>query len=247
MKNLSDVMKYWSKNIVFGSRTSEQCDFANETLSKLYEVIHVSPTICYYLEDSAELDKVLNIFIRVNSGGTTLSYSDLLLSFATAQWDQLDARKAIYGFVDELNELGEGFNVSKDFVLKSCLALCDFDDISFKVDNFNRTNMMAIQREWEAITKAIRSTVLLVASFGFNRENITSNNLFIPIAYYLKQIGLPDNFETSSSTLNERIAIKKWFTRSLLKKVFSFMPDGVLKPLREIIRTGRMENSLFRR
>ena len=237
MKNLSDVMKYWSKNIVFGSRTSEQCDFANETLSKLYEVIHVSPTICYYLEDSAELDKVLNIFIRVNSGGTTLSYSDLLLSFATAQWDQLDARKAIYGFVDELNELGEGFNVSKDFVLKSCLALCDFDDISFKVDNFNRTNMMAIQREWEAITKAIRSAVLLVASFGFNRENITSNNLFIPIAYYLKQIGLPDNFETSSSTLDERIAIKKWFTRSLLKKVFSFMPDGVLKPLREIIRT----------
>lgn len=65
------------------------CDFANETLSKLYDVIHVSPTICYYLEDGAELDKVLNIFIQVNSGGTTLSYSDLLLSFATAQWDKL--------------------------------------------------------------------------------------------------------------------------------------------------------------
>lgn len=80
MKSLSDVMKYWSKHIVYGNHSSKQCDFANETLSKLYEVIHVSPTICYYLEDSAKLDKVLNIFIRVNSGGTTLSYSDLLLS-----------------------------------------------------------------------------------------------------------------------------------------------------------------------
>ena len=241
MKSPSDVMKYWSKNIVYGNHSSEQCDFANETLSKLYEVIHVSPTICYYLEDSAELDKVLNIFIRVNSGGTTLSYSDLLLSFATAQWDKLDARKVIYDFVDEINEMGDGFNITKDFVLKSCLVLCDFDDISFKVDNFNRTNMLKIQDEWENITKAIRSAVALVASFGFNRENITSNNLFIPIAYYLKQIGLPDNFDSSSSTLTERIEIKKWFICSLLKRVFSFMPDGALKPIREIIRSHSMD------
>lgn len=241
MKSLSDVMKYWSKNIVYGNHSSEQCDFANDTLSKLYEVIHVSPTICYYLEDSAELDKVLNIFIRVNSGGTTLSYSDLLLSFATAQWDKLDARKVIYDFVDEINEMGDGFNITKDFVLKSCLVLCDFDDISFKVDNFNRTNMLKIQDEWENITKAIRSAVALVASFGFNRENITSNNLFIPIAYYLKQIGLPDNFDSSSSTLTERIKIKKWFICSLLKRVFSFMPDGALKPIREIIRSHSMD------
>lgn len=238
MKSLSDVMKYWSGHIVFGNYSSEQCDFANETLSKLYQVIHVSPTICYYLENSAELDKVLNIFIRVNSGGTTLSYSDLLLSFATAQWDKLDARKVIYDFVDEINDMGDGFNITKDFVLKSCLVLCDFDDISFKVDNFNRTNMLKIQEEWETITKAIRGAVALVASFGFNRENITSNNLFIPIAYYLKQIGLPDSFDSSTSALSKRIEIKKWFTRSLLKKVFSFMPDGALKPIREIIRSG---------
>lgn len=236
MKNLSDVMKYWSKNIVFGTHSNEQADFANETLSKLYEVIHVAPTICYYLENSEELDKVLNIFIRVNSGGTTLSYSDLLLSFATAQWDKLDARKVIYDFVDEVNELGNGFYITKDFVLKSCLVLCDFEDISFKVDNFNRTNMLKIQGEWESIAKAIKSAVLLVASFGFNRENITSNNLFIPIAYYLKKIGLPDNFEWSSSTAKDRVTIKKWFTCSLLKKVFSFMPDGALKPIREIIK-----------
>ena len=242
MKSLSDVMKYWSKHIVYGNHSSKQCDFANETLSKLYEVIHVSPTICYYLEDSAKLDKVLNIFIRVNSGGTTLSYSDLLLSFATAQWDKLDARKVIYDFVDEINEMGGGFHITKDFVLKSCLVLCDFEDISFKVDNFNRTNMLKIQEEWENITKAIRGAVALVAGFGFNRENITSNNLFIPIAYYLKRIGLPDNFDSSSAFLAQRIEIKKWFTRSLLKKVFSFMPDGALKPIRELIRSHSTDN-----
>ena len=55
------------------------------------------------LEKSQELDKVLNHFIRVNSGGTPLSYSDLLLSIASAQWKTLDAREEITSFVDEIN------------------------------------------------------------------------------------------------------------------------------------------------
>ena len=62
--------------------------------------------INYYLEEDQELDKVLNIFIRVNSGGIQLSYSDLLLSIATAQWDQKDAREEIINFVDEINSVG---------------------------------------------------------------------------------------------------------------------------------------------
>lgn len=236
MKSLSDVMKYWSKNIVSKDVANEKMDFANDALSKLYAVIHVNPTVSYYLEQSKELDKVLNIFIRVNSGGTTLSYSDLLLSFATAQWEKRDAREEINKFVDEINEIGNGFNVNKDFVLKACLVLSDFTDITFKVDNFNRSNMLKIEDNWDDITKAIRDAVRLIASFGFSRENITSNNLIIPIACYLKNIGLPDNFEVSSSKISDRAKIKKWFTISLLKRVFSFMPDGVLKPIRDIVK-----------
>ena len=40
--------------------------------------------IAFYLEKEQDLDKVLNIFVRMNSGGEPLSYSDLLLSIATA-------------------------------------------------------------------------------------------------------------------------------------------------------------------
>ena len=45
-------------------------------------MVHESRVINYFLEEDDRLDKVLNIFIRVNSGGTVLSYSDLLLSIA---------------------------------------------------------------------------------------------------------------------------------------------------------------------
>ncbi|MBU7008709.1 DUF262 domain-containing protein [Phosphitispora fastidiosa] len=236
LKELHEVMNYMIEAGLSSNPDKEKAKFANRALSKLHAVIHVNGIISYYLEQSTELDKVLNIFIRVNSGGTTLSYADLLLSVATAQWKKRDAREVIIDFVDEINDIGRGFNIGKDIVLKACLVLCDLQDISFKVDNFSRTNMMKIESEWENITKAIRDALRLISSFGFSRENITSNNLIVPIAYYLKSIGLPNNFEVSTSRVEDRRKIKLWFVSSLLKRVFSFMPDGVLKPVREIIQ-----------
>lgn len=225
-------------NIVQKTEDKERVKFANRALTKLFNIIHVTPTISYYLEDSIELDKVLNIFIRINSGGTTLSYSDLLLSFATAQWEKRDAREEINQFVDEINDIGNGFNISKDLVLKACLVLCDFRDISFKVDNFNKTNMLCIEEKWEEITNAIRAAVQLISSFGFSMDNLASNNVIIPIAYYLYIIGVPDNYSLSKIYAEDRALVKKWLVATLLKRVFSFAPDGVLKPIRDILQSN---------
>jgi uncharacterized protein with ParB-like and HNH nuclease domain len=242
---LADAMKYLQKVTSYLVRLAQETgenfdeakgEFATETLSKLWQAIHSDGTISYYLEKSAELDKVLNIFIRVNSGGSPLSYSDLLLSIASAQWDNLDAREEIHKAVDDINAIGRGFNVNKDFVLKACLVLCDFPDIAFKIDNFNHTNMMKIQSEWETIMAALREAVTLVSRLGFSRDNITSNNLFIPIAYYLKRIGLPVNHSALPKNVENIRLIKRWFVSAMLKRVFSSQPDGILRPVRDIIK-----------
>jgi len=239
MKEDGDVSIYVTDNISFSDEfeyTREQSIFAINALSKLYNVINKSGTISYYKEDSTELDKVLNIFIRVNSGGTKLSYSDLLLSIASAQWDNHDAREEIIEFVYEINEVGDGFRINKDFVLKSALVLSDLKDIAFKVDNFNKKNMSTIESKWDDIKKSIRQAVLLVSSFGYSGETLSSNNAIIPIAYYLMTIGNPDNFVESGNNKKDKEKIKKWLISSLLKKVFSGQPDNVLRPIREIIK-----------
>jgi hypothetical protein len=159
--------------------------FANQTLFKLWSVVHESRVINYFLEEDEHLDKVLNIFIRVNNGGTILSYSDLLLSIAAAQWTKHDARETITAFVDEINRVGDGFDFDKDWALKSCLVLCDFTEIAFKVDNFNKANMLRIETEWDDISRALTTAVILISSFGYSRETLTSNNAVIPIAYHL--------------------------------------------------------------
>lgn len=209
--------------------------FANKTLFKLYAVIHEHKSINFFLEKDESLDKVLNIFIRVNSGGTQLNYSDLLLSIATAQWKEKNAREEITSFVDEINAIGDGFNIDKDFVLKSCLVLCGFKDIAFKVDNFNQKNMLLIEKGWEDISNAIRSAVELLSSLGYHRDTLTSNNAIIPIAYYLKKFGAPSNFSIAAKYEKNRKIIFKWLVIVLLKRTFGGQPDNVLRPIREII------------
>ncbi|MDQ7017401.1 MAG: DUF262 domain-containing protein [Gammaproteobacteria bacterium] len=216
----------------------DKAEFANDALYKLWEVIHKNESINFFLEKDESLDKVLNIFIRVNSGGTQLSYSDLLLSIATAQWKEKDAREEITSFVDEVNAIGDGFNINKDFVLKNCLVLSGFKDIAFKVDNFNQKNMLEIERKWEAITEAIRSAVVLLSNLGYHRDTLTSNNALIPIATYLYKIGSPSNFSESSKYQDEREKIFKWLVMALLKRTFSGQPDNVLRPIRAVINSA---------
>ena len=95
-------------------------------------------------EKNKDYDKVLQVFVRANSAGQPLEYSDLLLATATAKWEKLDARKEIHDFTDSLNGIGNGYAFGKDFVLKACLYLSDSLPIQYKVKNFTKKNLFRI-------------------------------------------------------------------------------------------------------
>lgn len=233
-----DVNKYLIKTgLMDSSKHSEKkCDFANETLFQLYRIVYDEKPIHFFVERDSSLDKVLNIFIRVNSGGTKLSYSDLLLSIATAQWKSMDAREEIIKFVDEINQIGSGFSIDKDFVLKNCLVLCDFSNIAFKVDNFKHDTMEKIEQNWKSITESIRIAYRLADVFGFDGNTLASNAVMIPVAYYLNRIGNPKNYVDSSVYIDDRQIIKKYIVISILKRNFSGQPDNIIRPIRDVIQ-----------
>jgi uncharacterized protein with ParB-like and HNH nuclease domain len=236
-KDFPDVFKYIVEHSLMDTSkfSIEQTKFASDTLSKLFQYFNEKDLINFYLEKSDELDKVLHIFIRVNSGGTKLSYSDLLLSIATAQWKDKDAREIIHKFVDQINTIDPGFNINKDLVLKSCLVLTDIKDIKFKVDNFSTENMSLIESEWDEISKALNHSIQLIASFGFNDKTLTAYNAIIPIAYFIKKNNFSDEIMHSSSHFENRKLIKEWLIRSLLKRVFGGTPDNLYPTYRGII------------
>lgn len=215
----------------------ESVDQAYETLDKLHSVVHKDPLVAYYEEMGQELDKVLQIFIRMNDGGTPLSHSDMLLSIAVAQWTRYDARKEIHTRVDELNRIGIGFSFSKDWVLKAGLMLSDIGSVGFKVDNFNRENMDIFESKWEDIKRALILTVQLVSSFGFNRENLSAYNAILPVAYYLYKKNPGEAYLTHSRFEQDSQAIRKWLIRSLLKSgIWGSGLDTLLTALRGVIK-----------
>jgi len=203
----------------------------------LYHAVRERPTINAYLEESQDANKVLQIFVRVNSGGTTLSYSDLLLSMATNQWKELDARDQVRTLVQELNNTPATFTFSKDLILKVGLILIDVPDIGFKVSNFTQANMAAMEKDWMAIRSTLIRSADLVASFGFTGRTLTADSALIPIAYYLHHHKTAPNYVTSSAGATDRATIRLWLTRSLMKRgIWGSGLDTLLNRLREAVR-----------
>ena len=209
---------------------------AFETLFELYQVVHNKHLIAYFEEKGQDLDKALQIFIRMNDGGTPLSHSDLLLSIAVAQWTDHDARQEIHNLVDELNDIGTGFNFSKDLVLKAGLMLSDIGSVGFKVANFDRENMAVFESNWQGIRLALRLTVRLIESFGFTERSLTAHSSILPIAYYLFKKDPGESFLSYGRFDSDRRGIREWLMRSLLKSgIWGSGLDTLLTALRRTI------------
>lgn len=238
MEDIMGVVDYMMENDLTNplEYSKEQGQRAKHILSKLWQSIHSDKVISYYEERADELDKVLQIFIRINSGGTKLSYSDLLLSIATAEWKEGNARELIHGFVDKLNSTGNGFRFDKDFVLKSCLVLADLSDVRFRVDNFSKVNMEVIQERWPQIESALRAAVELLHEFGYSGETLTATNAVVPIAYYLLTNNYSSTIVTAPAREDDRLRIRQWLARVLVKRTFGGQPDSLYGPLRRLIQ-----------
>ena len=232
MDNAGPAMTKWLNSKL----PQEQVDQAHEPLYRLFQVIRTEHLVAYYEVGSQDLHTVLQIFIRMNSGGTVLSYSDLLLSVAVAQWQDHDAREEIHGLVDQLNRIGGGFSFSKDLVLKAGLMLSDIGSVGFKVDNFNPANMDVFENKWGAIKRALSLTTELVADFGFHGRTLTAHNAILPIAYYLYKNERKPTYRTLAKFKNDREFIREWLIRSLLKPgIWGSGLDTLLTDLRKTI------------
>jgi len=204
--------------------------YTRKTLRSLRKAIHEKPLINYFLEPEQNIDKALNIFIRINSGGEPLNFSDLMLSIAIANWKYKDARKEIYRLVDNIRD--KGFSISKDFILRTFLYLYS-KDIKFKVTNFSKDNAEKFEEEWDNIRNAILSVFDLVKTFGFIDSTLTSKNALLPIIYYIYHRNIYENFHTKTSYMEDRKIINKWLLVVTVKRLFGGTSDSFLNQIRK--------------
>ncbi len=190
------------------------------------------------METSQEIDVVLDIFIRTNSGGEPLSFSNLLMSITTANWTLRDARKSLEDVIKKVFEIGKpGFMVNADFILKVCLVLFN-DNIKFQVKNFDRKSVQQFDLNWDRIKDSIIAAFKLVESWGFNDSSLRAKNAVIPLVYYIYHKNLENDINNQAHHQSEKDAMRKWLCLSLLKRVFGGQSDAILTTIRKVLRNN---------
>lgn len=207
---------------------------SKKLIKQLERVIHTGLNINYYEEDEQNPDKAVNIFVRINSGGTTLSFSDILMSIAVASWKQKDARTEINDLVDAIR--AEGFNIDKDYILKSFLYLYH-KDVRFKITSFNNDFIGGIENNWENIRNSILSLFATLKTFGLTDYTLTTNNATFPILYYIYHRNIFTDFSTKTAYKDDREIIRKWLLTILVRRTFGGSTDTVLTQSRKAFTT----------
>ncbi|MGL2626784.1 GmrSD restriction endonuclease domain-containing protein [Helicobacter pylori] len=214
------------KNVWNYAQEHDLKDNRLELLETLNKAVHDKQLISFFEETEKNLNKVLNIFIRVNSGGVKLSYSDLLMSILTASFSS-DIREKMNELVDTLKDKGFS-NVGKDQVLKTCLLLIG-KDTTFELKNFNKKNIKEIEDNWEKITDSIYNAVKLLENFGY-AGYLGSAYILSSLAYfYFLNSKMNENDKEQALKFVRNAQITSYFTPSTdtkLNNIANSMKDA---------------------
>lgn len=218
-KNLSECNKYAKEKGYLEN------DIFIENLSLLWNKFTQESLINYFQISNPDIDEILPIFVRINSGGTTLSKTDLLFSTIVANWQQ--GREEIESLLNTINEKGHGFYFKNDFIMRSCLTLTDCP-VLFKVKTFKKENIQKIKDTWQSISEAIIKAIDLIVEFGFNGTTLTSQMAVTPIAYYI--------FKNGAFDPQIKSEIRKYLILGQLNRIYGGQPDQVITKIRESIK-----------
>lgn len=199
--------------------------FIRRALETLHRRINCDQLINYFEVAKDDLEDILKIFVRVNSGGTVLSKTDLLFSTIVATWD--DGREEIETLLKTINQKGNGFSFNNEYLMRCCLVLSD-GPVTYKVNSFKAENVQKIRDEWRQIAQAITKTVDLLVEFGFDGGLLTSLNATIILAYYVHKGG--------SLNSESKDGMRRYLLHALLNTIYGSAQDQVITALRNAFR-----------
>ena len=199
-------------------RQSRYSQDATDIVEDLWNVVNNDSVIAYFEETEPNLDKVLKIFIRVNSGGMQLSYSDLLMSLLTATFKS-DIREQMENVVEQTKD--DGFACfGRDQILKTCMLLSDCNHV-FKMENFSKPNIRKVESNWDTIISYIYSATKILKGMGYE-NHLSSGYILAVISLYLKKNQKPSKADKEAMVRFVRIAqMRSYFTTSLDTKLSS--------------------------
>ena len=201
-----------------------------ENLAKFLQVFGMEEKI--HIQDVKEdlsYDDVLEVFVRVNSGGIVLTKSDLL--FSTVILHSPEMEKKFIEVVDELNGNGE-YDFDTDFLIKSSFVLLDrgakYDIKKLKDGAFIKN----LENNFEKVRKALLSAIEFLKTDAkiLSKRFLKSDLALIPIVDFIYQQPcqqLPEG---------QTIKLRQYLYMSFFMRFYSYGPDGKLDVIHKKIK-----------
>ena len=159
-------------------------DFAHakQTLERLHTAIFQEQYISYYLEQSPDLARAVETFIRVNNGGMQIGYADLLFSILSSEWKSRNAREEIERVEAALRRHPTGLNLEKGFILKAALVMAADRNLRFELGQFSSVRIKTMQTEWPRMAAALEDAAQVVEQS--NVLFLTAPSLVLVLAFF---------------------------------------------------------------
>lgn len=219
--------------------SSDDKELIEQNIDKLRKVFREDKVArAYVVRDTKDesgnidVDRILEIFVRANSGGTQLSKSDLLFSILKVDW--LESEELFTELIKTMNTK-VGVNFDKDFLIKTCLTLIGAK-AKYSTDKFrgeNKKNLGLIRSAWSNIVESVGWTTDFLKSNSFtSKDALPSSNSVIPIIYYayLKNCRIDEK---------EKHLLFVWLSLTLMNRHFSGNPDNLIDKCTELIDKNR--------
>jgi hypothetical protein len=206
-----------------------------QIISLLREEIHFWIKELDGIANKYPYKKVLNIFVRVNSGGTKLDASDLMFAAMKESWSDVEAN--IENVVTMLNG-AQKLEFDKTFVLK-CLSLVHGHGAELRPESLaaeeGQQLLDVIEEKWDYTQEVfqqlrdfIQSDLQLYAD-----KVIRSYASFIPLFDYL--------FHNPKPTPENKVLMKAYYYKSQLFNWYASQTDNTLNALH--FRLGKPSDS----
>ena len=180
--------------------------------------------------------KILQIFVRVNSGGTKLTTGDLMFAAMKEGWDDIEQR--VEQTVDLLN--GGRLSIDSDLILK-CLLLAQDEGAEVSPEKFNGTPgemlLKQIEGSWDTSERAFQQLRdFMIQNLRLESDKlIRSYNTLIPIFDFFFHNPQPDEAN--------RNLIAAYYNKAQLFGWYSRQTDAVLNAMHGIV--GKDTSGVF--
>ena len=195
---------------------SSSQDYAKSVLSSLCAKVFDEKLIRFTEIYGINQDDALEMFVRFNSGGKTLSKAEITMSILEAYWPE---SKKEFGKVLKSNFSDFG----TDFIIRTALLL--FGDVV--KSNINAKTANELKRNWEYFKKTLTNLDFLLSSMNIDIKRFSSSwNILLPVIFFI--YNNPDYEQDKNS-------IRVYLVRAILFTYFKSGTTGKLAQIRNNI------------